>query len=62
MKESLIQLNLSAAFDRASHRGLLCKLRSIDVEGQLILVHGPENLSDRRHRVRWMVRSLRQLR
>ena len=31
MERRLVQLNFSAVFDRGSHRGLLCKLRSIGV-------------------------------
>ena len=37
-EERLVQLNFSAAFDRVSHCDLLCKLRSIGVEGRFLSI------------------------
>ena len=51
MKETLVQLNFSSAFDRVNHRGLLHKLRSIGVGGQVLSIVS-EFLSDRRQCVR----------
>ena len=46
----LVQLEFSATFDRVSHRGLLCKLRSIGVEGQFLSTVS-KFLSNKRQRV-----------
>ena len=50
MKERLLQLNFSAAFDRVSHRSFLYKLRGIGARGQFWSIVS-ELLSDRRQRV-----------
>ena len=47
----IIQLDFSAAFDRASHWALLYRLRSMDVGKQFLFIVS-EFLSDRRQRVR----------
>ena len=49
--ERLVQLDFSAAFYRVSNRGVLYKLNSIGVGGQILLIVS-EFLSDRRQRVR----------
>ena len=49
MKRRLVQLEVSAAFDRVSHRGLLHKLRYIGV-GRQLLCTVSEFLSDRKQR------------
>ena len=50
MESYIVQLDLSAAFDRMSHNGLLFKLTSICV-GDYVLSICTEFLSDRRQRV-----------
>ena len=50
MEGRLVQLDFSAASDRESHWGLLCKLRSIGVRGQFLSI-ASEFLRDRRQRV-----------
>ena len=50
MERRLVQLDLSIAFDRVSHYGLLYKLRSVGVGGQF-LSSISEFLSDRRQGV-----------
>ena len=47
----LVHLDLSVAFDRVSHRGLLYKLRSVGVCEQFLSIMS-ELPSDRRQRVR----------
>ena len=51
MEGRLVQLNFSDAFDRIIYRGLLYKLRSIGIGGQLLYIV-LKFLSDRRQRVR----------
>ena len=51
MKERLVQLDFSVAFDRLSHRGLLYKLRSIGI-GKKFLFRVLQFLWCRRQRVR----------
>ena len=50
MEGRLVQLSVSAAFDRVSHRGQLCKLRSMGVGGQFLSAVSVF-LSDRRQRL-----------
>ena len=50
MESYIVQLDISAAFDRVSHSGLLFKLKNID-EGGCVLSICAEFLSDRRQRV-----------
>ena len=50
MESYFVQLDFSAAFDRVSHRGLLFKLKSIDVSGSVLSVCR-EFLSNRSERV-----------
>ena len=50
MEGRQVQLNFSATFDRASHCGLLHKLRSICVGGQFLPIVS-EFLTDRKQRV-----------
>ena len=50
-EEKLAQVDFSAAFDKVSHRGVLYKLRSIDVERQFLPIVS-EFLCDRWQRVR----------
>ena len=47
----LVQLDLSAAFDRVSHGGLLYKLRSIGIGGQFLSIVS-QFLNNRRQHVR----------
>ena len=51
IERRLVQLDFSAAFDRMSHRGLLYKLKTIDVEGKFLFIVS-EFFSDRKQRVR----------
>ena len=51
MEENLVQLDFSATLDKVSQRGLLCKLRSIEVEGQFLSIVS-EFFIDRRQCVR----------
>ena len=51
MEGRLVQLDLSAAFDRVNHRCLLHKLRSIGVGGQFLSIV-LEFLIDRKQRMR----------
>ena len=60
MEGRLVQLDFSAEFDRANHRALLYKLRSIGVGGQF-LSNVSEFLSDRGSACVSIVRSVSQL-
>ena len=50
MESYILQLDISGAFDRVSHNGLLFKLKSIGVGGSVLFVCR-EFLSNRRQRV-----------